>query len=153
MKRKNWREWLADYFQFSVRERWAVLILIGLVFLVRWLPSWLPATLPVLATNSPPSVDSVQVQQVLAPLPLSPKRNVQADGPSKDEVPVSTPRIELFPFNPNSISVDDWMKLGLDRRMAERIGRYREIGGRFRKPEDIRKIYGLSASLAGQLLP
>ena len=149
MKRKNWRAWLADYFHFSVRERWAVLILVGLALLVKGLPNWLPVVLPALAVDHPPVIDSAQVQHLLAPGAANESRMAVASHPVERR---SHPA-ELFLFDPNTISVEAWMKLGLDQRTAERIGRYRQKGGWFRRPADIRKIYGLSPELADKLQP
>lgn len=60
---------------------------------------------------------------------------------------------EFFPFDPNQLSVDSLRLLGLPQWLAGRIEKYREKGGRFRKKEDLRKIYGLSDSIYAQLAP
>ena len=49
----------------------------------------------------------------------------------------------LFPFDPNTLSVEGWQKLGLSKRTAHTISNYRSKGGRFYKPEDLKKIWGL----------
>ena len=61
--------------------------------------------------------------------------------------------IELFPFNPNTASVEDFMRLGLTERTAKSICNYRDKGGKFRKPEDFKKIYTLSDTDYERLLP
>jgi len=50
---------------------------------------------------------------------------------------------ELFQFDPNTLSVDGWQRLGLSERTSRTIDKYRNKGGRFYKAEDIRKIWGL----------
>jgi competence ComEA-like helix-hairpin-helix protein len=50
----------------------------------------------------------------------------------------------LFYFDPNLIGEEEWMQLGLSKRQAEVIERYKSKGGKFRKPEDIRKIFVIS---------
>jgi DNA uptake protein ComE-like DNA-binding protein len=48
---------------------------------------------------------------------------------------------EKFMFDPNEISEEDWLKLGLSKKQSGTILRYLEKGGRFRKKEDLRKMY------------
>lgn len=61
--------------------------------------------------------------------------------------------IELFPFNPNTASLEDFVRLGLTERTAKSICNYRDKGGKFRKPEDFKKIYTLSDADYDRLLP
>ncbi len=49
----------------------------------------------------------------------------------------------LFNFDPNTLPADGWKKLGLREKTIATILKFRSKGGRFRKPEDFRKIYGL----------
>jgi competence ComEA-like helix-hairpin-helix protein len=49
----------------------------------------------------------------------------------------------LFSFNPNSVSEEELMSLGLSKKVANNIINYRAKGGRFKTPADFKKIYGL----------
>lgn len=60
----------------------------------------------------------------------------------KDE----TKQISLFTFNPNTASADDLLRLGMAVSSAERLVKYRDKGGVFRKPEDLFKLYGVDSS-------
>lgn len=60
---------------------------------------------------------------------------------------------KLFYFDPNTISGDGWRKLGLRERTVETIQKFIAKGGRFKKPEDLAKIYGLSKAQYQQLVP
>ena len=51
--------------------------------------------------------------------------------------------IELFYFDPNTSSKEDFTKLGLSPKIAQTILNYRSKGGHFYKKEDLKKIYGL----------
>ena len=51
--------------------------------------------------------------------------------------------IQFFEFDPNNLSVDKWKHLGLSEKAINTIRKYLKKGGRFYKPEDIKKIYGL----------
>lgn len=47
-------------------------------------------------------------------------------------------------FDPNLVSPAQLVSFGLDSSIAVRIEKYRDAGGKFRKPEDLKKIYGLN---------
>ena len=60
---------------------------------------------------------------------------------------------ELFEFDPNTISADQWKRLGVRDKTIATIQNYLSKGGKFRKPEDIKRIYGLFPDEAERLLP
>jgi competence protein ComEA len=62
-------------------------------------------------------------------------------------------RGELFYFDPNTISVDEWKRLGVREKTANTIRNYISKGGHFYKPEDIGKIWGLHEDEVQRLLP
>lgn len=59
----------------------------------------------------------------------------------------------LFPFDPNTLNQDGWNALGLREKTIRTILHFKEKGGRFRKPEDLKKIYGLFPDEFERLLP
>ncbi|MFD0792361.1 ComEA family DNA-binding protein [Mucilaginibacter litoreus] len=63
----------------------------------------------------------------------------KANLPGKDIAPA-----KLNKFNPNTASTADWQKMGLTAKQAATIKNYVSKGGRFRKAEDLQKIYGLT---------
>ncbi len=65
----------------------------------------------------------------------------------------SETKTDLFHFNPNVITEKEWMKLGVSEKTAKSIQKYVSKGGQFRKPEDIKKIWGIPESLANKLIP
>jgi DNA uptake protein ComE-like DNA-binding protein len=62
-------------------------------------------------------------------------------------------RDSLFYFDPNKASFDDFIMLGLSERTANSICNYREKGGYFNQPSDLRKIYTLSKNDYERLQP
>lgn len=58
---------------------------------------------------------------------------------------------ERFAFDPNTISSNDWKRLGLSEKQAEVILKYRERGGIFRVKEDLKKMYVVSDELYDHL--
>jgi competence protein ComEA len=59
----------------------------------------------------------------------------------------------LFAFDPNVATAGDFVRLGLSEKLARTILRYRERGGRYRRPEDFRKMYGLAEADYARLEP
>jgi competence protein ComEA len=59
----------------------------------------------------------------------------------------------LFTFDPNTLDVEGWQRLGVKEKTAITIQNYISKGGKFRTAEDIGKIYGLSTVMVQRLLP
>lgn len=53
-------------------------------------------------------------------------------------------KFERFTFDPNTISESDLQRLGLKPKVIKTLLNFRSKGGKFFKPKDIQKIYGLS---------
>ena len=70
---------------------------------------------------------------------LSLKESVKRSIPERS-VKVS---IEYFFFDPNTVQYGAMKKLGLNAKVISNIQKYRKKGGTFRKPEDLKMIYGL----------
>lgn len=64
-----------------------------------------------------------------------------------------TPSGSLFYFDPNSATQEQLLALGLREKTAQNIINYRNKGGRFRKPEDLSKLYSLKPEEAERLIP
>lgn len=59
----------------------------------------------------------------------------------------------MFYFDPNTASGEDWKKLGLKDRTIKMTQNYLSKGGRFKAPEDLKKIYGLHNDEYERLAP
>lgn len=62
-------------------------------------------------------------------------------------------QIELFEFNPNSISNIEWKKLGFKDWQIKTINNYKAKGGNWKTKNDVSKIYGLDSNHFKQLKP
>ena len=65
----------------------------------------------------------------------------------------SVRRVESFRFNPNTVSLEDLMRLGFSERQAQSILNYRAKGGRYRRPSDFAKSYVVADSVFERLEP
>ncbi|NLX41422.1 MAG: helix-hairpin-helix domain-containing protein [Bacteroidales bacterium] len=62
-------------------------------------------------------------------------------------------RVESFVFDPNTVTLEELVRLGLSERQAEVILNYRSKGGSFRRKEDFAKMYVVSDTLYQRLEP
>lgn len=60
---------------------------------------------------------------------------------------------EPFSFDPNTASNETLMRLGLASKEANTLINYRNKGGKFRQPSDIKKVYGIEVAKAEKLIP
>ncbi len=74
-------------------------------------------------------------------------------GRSRPSAPATERRIESFRFNPNTVSEEDLIRLGLSPKQAASVGNYRSKGGQFRKKEDFARMYVVSDTLYARLEP
>lgn len=56
-------------------------------------------------------------------------------------------------FNPNKLKAEEWEALGLSEKIAGRIVKYINKGGKFRKNEDVLKVYGFPQHIYAQIEP
>ena len=65
----------------------------------------------------------------------------------------SKPVIHLQPFDPNTADSTLLVTVGLRPWMAHNLIRYRQAGKVFRRPDDLRRLYGMTDSLYATLAP
>lgn len=58
-------------------------------------------------------------------------------------IPEVKTKTKLFSFDPNMVSIDELILLGIPEKTARTIEKYRSKGGHFYKNEDLKKIYSL----------
>lgn len=135
-----WKKWLRDYFSFGRRDRLGMTALIILILIIYLLPRWFhkPGLLPPL----PDPVLAAALDSLAAKESNSQTRQArQEDHRGNFEPPPA--RGELFRFDPNQLNQAGWQRLGLSERTAGTIIKYLSKGGRFRRHEDLQKIWGL----------
>ncbi|MBC7829898.1 MAG: helix-hairpin-helix domain-containing protein [Chitinophagaceae bacterium] len=147
---------IKDYFSFSKRERTGALILIILIVIIYLLPAFFATPKRSL---DPKAVEEMKQQMAeLKRTDRDTNENFSGEGKENymsDHEPSYKHQqtILLFQFDPNTLSAGGWKKLGLNDRTIKTISNYISKGGKFRKPEDIKKIYGLRRGQYEQLLP
>lgn len=59
----------------------------------------------------------------------------------------------LFPFDPNTVSKEELIKLGFKEKTAQTFVKYRSKGFVFKQKNDVQKIFGVSEALYAQIEP
>lgn len=139
----KWFKPLQSYFYYSRSERNAVLILLSLCIITFVLPSILPFF------QAKTSTDFTLFKSQIAQFDIS----LKDENLNLTETDFITKHTNLFAFNPNTASKEDFEDLGLSPKIAQTIINYRTKGGIFRQTNDFKKIYGLSAADFERLAP
>ncbi len=149
----RWRKILDDYFTFSRSQRRAVIILLAIFVCI-----FIPLIYQFFFKNQTKRADDILLKQVsLLKVQeennneFENKRNRNSDYTSYREPDKG--EVDLFPFDPNELSPADWKRLGLRDKTISTIHNYLLKGGRFNKPEDLKKIYGLREEEVARLMP
>ena len=53
-------------------------------------------------------------------------------------------QLKPFAFDPNTLPVEGWVKMGYSEKQAQSLDNYRKHGGVFRKKEDLKKVFFIS---------
>lgn len=133
-----------EYLSFGKRDRIGLLVLIGLIGIIYALPYlFAKKTEPFPAKQTAvlvKAIDTLTAKQSSSPKHYDENDNNYQYQPGQTK---SFTDGELFQFDPNTLSIEGWQKLGLSEKTSKTIGNYRSKGGKFYKPEDIKKIWGM----------
>ena len=133
---KKLKKLLKEYFVFSTGERKGIIWLLTILVLLISLPFFYGVMLPMqpleIKITDLKSYDDAQKTLVSYHLETENK---------------------LFNFDPNIISDDEFSKLGFSKFNIKTIRNFLSKGGKFRKPEDVKKIFGVKPELFQKLEP
>ncbi len=138
---------LNNYFHFNKQERNGVFVLCLLVFVLFALrlamPYFYTRQLPI-SIVAIPTIASNEDE----PKYDKPNYNNHTTKLNDNEITK-----QLFVFNPNTITKNEAITLGFKDKTANILINFRNKGGKFFKPTDLKKLYGLSEQLFEKLLP
>lgn len=153
------KQFMNDYFSFTNKERKGVMLIVVLIFLILLSPLFFKffttekkyshqefeneiAQLKIQQTDSSAGKKYIRYADNYANnyslYPGENNKNIHA---------------EVFSFDPNTASFNDWQRLGVRDKTIKTIEKYISKGGKFYKPEDIQKIWGLAPADAQRLMP
>jgi DNA uptake protein ComE-like DNA-binding protein len=140
------RDFLRQFMLYSRSERRAVVALVLLIFIA----ILIPRVYHFYGTRAQVSFADSASGRDLAVLE---NMDSASEGPGHRDSARHELKGELFYFDPNTIGIDDWVKLGLTEKQAAVIEKYKGKGGRFRNPDDLRKIFVMSDEMKDRLVP
>lgn len=138
------KSFLKEYFFHSKKSRLGVLAFFLILSLLYWVPHFFKKVQPGSFKPQPEllaAIDSLQNRNV--------KQNLSDESEQVRQTafqPKETNEFlagELFEFDPNTLRAEGWQRLGLRDKTIKTIVNYRNKGGRFYQPEDLKKIWGL----------
>lgn len=139
-----------DFFYFSRTERQGIIALVVLIIGVFSASKFLPIPSEVEADPEKNAAFEKEYNDFITSLQeVEPGKRYPDHSPR----PYSKREIRLSDFDPNTADSTTFLNLGLPPWMAKNILRYRSKQGRFRHPEDFRKIYGLTEEQYQTLRP
>lgn len=141
------KKWMKDYFTFTRKDRVGAFVFIGVVCACVFVPKLFSGLAKPLTLKEDSAlflaVDTLQKRQTA-------RRDFVRSG-NEDYTSYRYERSEakpftagaLFDFDPNTAPLADWQRLGLNERTSKTIVKYLSKGGKFYKPEDLQKIWGM----------
>jgi competence protein ComEA len=137
--------WLNKHFGFSKSEFNGLIALIILISITVFSPT-------IYKYFSPIEDDELDMSKTIQKINLSniayAKTNYSSPTYTSNKK-IST----LFKFDPNQLDQKGWEALGLSPKQASSIINYRNKGGKFFKPEDLKKMYTISPEVYAKILP
>ena len=155
------KKFAAEYFTFTKKERVGILVILTLILVFTLLPFLFPYFITEKKydhTAFEKEIAALKIKQADSSQKFQEKDFDKENSPSYNraseknyyETPV---KASLFYFDPNTLSGEGWKKLGIRGKTITTIQNYISKGGKFYKPEDISKIWGLHKDEVQRLLP
>jgi len=143
---------IKDYLTFSKGERNGIIILLILILILLFAPIFYKSFV-----NPIPSKNQnfyTQVDSFFLTLKAKPEDVAKTiTYPIENEEIKTNTSHNYFPFDPNTVTIDEMIQLGLSVKQAKVIEKYRIKGGKFYTPEDFSKIYVIDSSTLKKLKP
>ncbi len=139
---------LRAYFSFSKSETRSIVLLISFFFriIVKNWPYPVHHPDPVLLQEIIDLVKTLEKEEFSGIAAKSYSREISSQV-IKNNNSAKADKFLLKHFDPNIAGADELISIGLRQEIALNIIKYRKAGGRFRKQEDIKKIYGMDDSV------
>lgn len=156
----SWKKIVDEYFTFTRGNRIAILIIFSVLIGVFFLPDILSTK-----TGTKQSINDTAWISKLKSIENREEDNSLSNTKYNNENSANyqfdrnankyytQSKGEPFDFDPNTLSAEGWKKLGLRDKTIGTIQNYLSKGGKFRKPEDVSRIYGLFPNEYDRIAP
>ncbi len=134
---------LRKWFSFSKGERVAIITILALILIL------------ILACLFRPSRKSLSDESLhnLDSLLALRRAAIEQQQQQQTEKPQEVAELHPFPFNPNTLTEEEWLQMGLTDRQVRNIMNYKAKGGKFYSKNDLGKLYTISEEEFEQLEP
>ena len=134
---------LRKWFSFSKGERVAIITILALILLLILACVFRPSRQS-LTDESLHNLDSLLALRQVA---------IEQQQRPQTEKPQEVVELHPFPFNPNTLTEEEWLQMGLTDRQVRNIMNYKAKGGKFYSKNDLGKLYTISEEEFAQLEP
>ena len=143
---------IKTYFRFARTERRGIVVLWGVLCAVLLFYTIIPYIAPAkkIPADELRAVEAWQASLTRDNAPYGSYGNRQSNETADN---AAARPATLFAFDPNTATEADFVQLGVTPRVAATIIKYRSRGGKFRKPDDLQKIYTLPPADYARLAP
>lgn len=138
-----WNSLIKGWLIFSKKDRLGALVFAFIILLMIFLPRLFSKKTSGLSLQE----DSLLLQAIDTLQTKTRQTNPGKDEPDQYSISYNPMQDQgfkegaLFPFDPNTLSIEGWQKLGLNDKTIRILANYRNKGGRFYKPEDLKKVW------------
>ncbi|TAL42663.1 MAG: helix-hairpin-helix domain-containing protein [Chitinophagaceae bacterium] len=147
----KWQQIVHDYFSFTWKERIGIIAIITLIVIVWFLPQLISSKTKNKISLGDTSWISEAKKLERKNEESSEKRNFTTGNDGEYNYSFQKPlnsyfnkqKGELFYFDPNNLPTEGWQRLGIRDKTIQTIQNYLSKGGKFKKPEDLQRVYGL----------
>ena len=142
---------IKEFFHFGKSERNAIAILIVVILFAFLLPMYMRSLQePEVHNNESFTKEIDEFLTKAERVAAADQREFDFKQPDKS---AAIDRIKPFPFDPNLLDEQGWTKLGFTQRQASGIIKFRKKGGKFKKKEDVKKLYAIDEDIYALLEP
>ena len=134
---------LRKWFSFSKGERVAIITILALILVL---------ILACLFRPSRKSLSDASLHNLDSLLALR-QAAIEQQQQQQTEKPQEVAELHPFPFNPNTLTEEEWLQMGLTDRQVRNIMNYKAKGGKFYSKNDLGKLYTISEEEFAQLEP
>lgn len=136
---------LKEYFNLSNLEQKGVIAFISLIVFIILIPKFYQIF------KAPELQPSTEFEKWIATFSTEEETELFGEDESRDlhvetieNTKETPPPTKLFSFNPNTVSKEDLIALGIENKTIETFMKFRNSGAKFYKKEDFKKVYGIS---------
>ncbi len=130
---------IKEYFNFSKREKNGTIILLAIIAILLIANN----TMFVFAKDKNYDYSNFETEIDTFITSLNSKENEKYVNRLDQYIIDRYDTLELFIFNPNSTSPEDWLKLGLTKKQIGTLNNYLSKGGKYYDKKDFQKMYGI----------